>query len=117
MRIAWYASAEMLGTVAPEVFVPRPRVTSALVGMVRRDPPRSGLEPAEVFPFIETAYRQRRKMLRSTLSASVPAEAFEAAGIASSARPEELDIGQWADLAASVRAGRPVPTERTDGQD
>lgn len=106
MRIAWYASAAMLGTVAPEVFVPQPRVTSALVGMVRRDPPAGGLEPAQVFPLIETAYRQRRKMLRSTLSASVPAAAFEMAGVSSAARPEELDIGQWADLAAAVRAGR-----------
>ncbi len=111
MRVAWYASAEMLGAVAPEVFVPRPRVTSALVGMARRGPPRSGLDPAEVFPFIETAYRQRRKMLRSTLSSSVPAAAFDAAGISSASRPEELDIGQWADLAASVRAGRSARTE------
>ena len=45
MRVAWYAEAELLGTVPPEVFVPRPRVTSALVGMTRREPPTRALGP------------------------------------------------------------------------
>ena len=52
---------------------------------------------------METAYRQRRKMLRSTLGSAVPAEAFERAGIAPTARPEELGVGQWAALALAVR--------------
>jgi 16S rRNA (adenine1518-N6/adenine1519-N6)-dimethyltransferase len=106
MRVAWYAESELLGTVPPEVFVPRPRVTSALVGMVRRDPPTTELGPDEVFPLVETAYRQRRKMLRSTLGRLVPAEAFERAGVAPTARPEELGVGQWAALALAVRALR-----------
>jgi 16S rRNA (adenine1518-N6/adenine1519-N6)-dimethyltransferase len=106
MRVAWYAESELLGTVPPEVFVPRPRVTSALVGMVRRDPPTTELGPDEVFPLVEAAYRQRRKMLRSTLGRLVPAEAFERAGVAPTARPEELGVGQWAALALAVRALR-----------
>ncbi len=104
MRVAWYAEAELLGTVPPEVFVPRPRVTSALVGMTRRPPPTDALGPDEVFPLVETAYRQRRKMLRSTLGGRVAPAAFEAADIAPTARPEELGVGQWAALALAVRA-------------
>lgn len=103
MRVAWYAEAEVLGEVPPEVFVPRPRVTSALVGMVRRPPPSTEVTPDEVFPLVETAYRQRRKMLRSTLGATVGADAFERAGIAPTARPEELSVQQWAELALAVR--------------
>ncbi len=103
MRVAWYARAELLGTVAPEVFIPQPRVTSALVGMTRRDPPAGGLDPATVFPFVETAYRQRRKMLRSTLATLVPPAAFDAAGVEPTARPEELDVQAWTDLAVAVR--------------
>ena len=106
MRVAWYAESELLGIVPPEVFVPRPRVTSALVGMVRRDPPTDEVGPDEVFTLIGTAYRQRRKMLRSTLGRTVPAEAFEQAGIAPTARPEELGIAQWAALALAVRDQR-----------
>ena len=90
----------------PEVFVPRPRVTSALVGMTRREPPTRALGPDEVFPLVATAYRQRRKMLRSTLGSVVPPGAFERAGIAPTSRPEELAVGQWADLALAARALR-----------
>lgn len=106
MRVAWYAEAELLGTVPPEVFVPRPRVTSALVGMTRRPPPTDELGPDDVFPLIGTAYRQRRKMLRSTLGRQVPAEAFASAGVEPTARPEELSVQQWAALAIAVRECR-----------
>lgn len=103
MRVAWYASAELLGTVAPEVFIPRPRVTSALVGLTRRPPPTERIGPGPVLALVGTAYRQRRKMLRSTLGGAVPAAAFEVAGVAPTARPEELGIGDWARLAVAVR--------------
>lgn len=103
MRLAWYASAELLGTVAPEVFIPRPRVTSALVGLTRRPPPTERIGPGPVLALVGTAYRQRRKMLRSTLGGAVPAAAFESAGVAPTARPEELGIGDWARLAVAVR--------------
>jgi 16S rRNA (adenine1518-N6/adenine1519-N6)-dimethyltransferase len=103
MRVAWYASAELLGTVAPEVFIPRPRVTSALVGLTRRPPPTERIGPGPVLALVGTAYRQRRKMLRSTLGGAVPAAAFESAGVAPTARPEELGIGDWARLAVAVR--------------
>jgi 16S rRNA (adenine1518-N6/adenine1519-N6)-dimethyltransferase len=103
IRVAWYASAEMLGTVPPEVFVPRPRVTSALVGMTRRPPPSTEVGADEVFRLVGVAYRQRRKMLRSTLGSRVSAEAFDLAGIAPTARPEELSVQDWAALALSAR--------------
>ncbi len=107
MRVAWYAESELLGTVPPEVFVPRPRVTSALVGMVRRDRRRpEELGPDGVFPLIGTAYRQRRKMLRSTLGRTRARRGVRAGGIAPTARPEELGIEQWAALALAVRDQR-----------
>ncbi len=104
MKVAWYASAEPLGVVPPEVFVPAPRVTSAVIGMTRRPPPSTTVTPADVFPLVETAYRQRRKMLRSTLGRTVPAAAFEAAGIEVTRRPEELDIVEWTRLAEALAA-------------
>ena len=104
MKVAWYASAELLGVVPPEVFVPAPRVTSAVIGMTRRPPPSTTVAPGDVFPLVETAYRQRRKMLRSTLGRTVPASAFDAAGIEVTRRPEELDIAAWTRLAEAIAA-------------
>jgi hypothetical protein len=43
-------------------------------------------------------------MLRSTLGKAVSAEAFEAAGIAGTSRPEELDVVAWARLTEAVNA-------------
>ncbi len=103
IKLAWYAAAELLGEVPPEVFVPAPRVTSAVVAITRRPPPSTTVGPRDVFPLVETAYRQRRKMLRSSLGRTVPAEAFAAAGIEVTRRPEELDIATWTRLAEAVR--------------
>ena len=109
MKVAWHASAEMLGVVPPEVFVPAPRVTSAVIGMTRRPPPSTLVGPGDVFPLVEQAYRQRRKMLRSTLGKTVPASAFETAGIETTRRPEELDIAEWTRLAEALAAERAAP--------
>jgi 16S rRNA (adenine1518-N6/adenine1519-N6)-dimethyltransferase len=111
IKVAWYGSAEVLGRVPPEVFVPPPRVESAVVRIDRRPPPSGAVRPGEVFRLVETAYRQRRKMLRSTLAAVVAPEAFDQSGVAPTARPEELGVGQWAALAeaAAGRGAGPLP--------
>lgn len=101
---AWYASAEIVATVAPEAFLPRPRVTSVVVELVRRDPPRADVDPQQVISLAAAAYRQRRKMLRSSLAGRVDAVQFDRAGIASTRRPEELEVGEWAALAAAAGA-------------
>ena len=105
IKVAWYGSARMLATVPPEVFVPRPRVQSAVIGIDRHAPPSDVVGPAEVFPLVETAYRQRRKMLRSTIGALVDPSAFEAAGIRPTSRPEELAVEDWARLAEASAQG------------
>lgn len=102
IKVAWYASAELLHVVPPEVFVPRPRVESAVVRISRRPPPSTSVEPLAVFELVETAYRQRRKMLRSTLASRVDASTFERAGVEPTARPEELGVADWARLAEAA---------------
>jgi 16S rRNA (adenine1518-N6/adenine1519-N6)-dimethyltransferase len=102
MRVAWYADARVLSTVPPEVFVPRPRVTSAVIELARRPPPSTAVTVTQVMELVERAYGQRRKMLRATLAATVPSEVFAAAGVAPTDRPEQLDIGAWARLAEEL---------------
>ena len=104
IRIAWYASAEVLATVPPEVFVPRPRVDSAVLRITRRAAPSAVVEESQVLRLVARAYRQRRKMLRSTLGQLVPPTAFDSAGVVPTARPEELDVGDWARLTEAAQA-------------
>jgi 16S rRNA (adenine1518-N6/adenine1519-N6)-dimethyltransferase len=108
VKLSWYATARILTTVPPEVFVPRPRVQSAVVGIERHGPPSTSVGPDAVFPLVEEAYRQRRKMLRSTLGRRLEPSSFEAAGIDPQLRPERLDLEDWVRLAEALRAEEPA---------
>jgi len=89
--------------VSPQVFLPPPDVGSAVVTLVRRQAP-PGADLAERLAAV--AFNQRRKMLRRSLAQRLgdPEGVLLAAGIDPTARPEELGVGRWLDLAAVVAA-------------
>src|SRR5699024_1755988 len=62
-KAAWYTEATRAGSVGRAVFWPVPRVDSALVRMVRRDPPTTAATRAQTFAVIDAAFAQRRKTL------------------------------------------------------
>jgi 16S rRNA (adenine1518-N6/adenine1519-N6)-dimethyltransferase len=97
VKVAFWATARIVGFVPPSVFLPRPNVDSALVEIIRHDPPEAN--PEAVFQLVRTAFGQRRKMLRRSLVGVVTAEQFAAAGIDPTARPEQLDVAAWCRLA------------------
>ena len=104
VRVAYFASARVVGRVGPAVFLPRPRVESALVEVVRRetvavDPQVVG--EAELFEVVRTAFAQRRKMLRRSLADWASEGVFERAGVEATRRPEELSLEEFARLAAA----------------
>ena len=110
VKLAWYAAARRVGSVAPTVFWPVPRVDSGLVGFTRRDPPAPDALREDVFATVDAAFSQRRKTLRQSLavragSAAAAQEACEAAGIDPSARAERLDVAAFAALAAALGRG------------
>lgn len=102
LKVAYYARAEVAGLVSPEVFLPKPRVESALVRLVRHPEPPVAAPTAQLFALVETAFRQRRKMLRRSLAGVLDDGAFERAGVAPTARPEELGLEAWSALATAV---------------
>jgi 16S rRNA (adenine1518-N6/adenine1519-N6)-dimethyltransferase len=100
VKVAYWARSRIVGHVPASVFVPRPNVESALVEIVRRPPP--DIAPDAVFRLVRTAFGQRRKMLRRSLAGMVTGEQFAAAGVAETARPEELALDDWVRLAGVV---------------
>jgi 16S rRNA (adenine1518-N6/adenine1519-N6)-dimethyltransferase len=102
VKLGWWADARVVGKVPPSVFVPPPRVESALVEVVRRAPAGADEERRSVFALVEAGFGQRRKMLRRSLADRVPATAFEAAGVRPEARAEELVLADWRRLAAAA---------------
>lgn len=108
VKVALRATAKLVGKVGPDVFLPRPRVDSALVEIVRRQELATDADPDQLVALVERAFNQRRKMLRRSLSELVSAEAFEAAGIDPQDRPERLSVEQWGRLTRAV-ASQPAP--------
>lgn len=102
VKTAWSATASIAGKVPPTVFVPQPRVDSALVLLDRHDDVGSVEERELVFSLVEAGFSQRRKMLRNTLSGRVDEAAFAAAGVDPMERAERLDLAAWRRLAACV---------------
>ena len=101
VKVRYWATARVVGRVPPTVFVPQPKVESALVAIERRpEGPAVDVEPDRLFPLVRAGFAQRRKMLRRSLAELVPAEAFEAAGVRPDARAEDLDVQAWGRLAA-----------------
>lgn len=103
VKIAYHATAKVVGLVPPSVFVPQPNVDSALVRIDRRGAPAvdpDKVSPERIFEVVRAGFAQRRKMLRGNLGALVTPEAFARAGVAPTSRAEELGIDEWGRLAA-----------------
>lgn len=117
-KAAWYTEATRAGSIGRAVFWPVPRVDSALVRMVRRQPPTTNAAKSDTFAVIDAAFAQRRKTLRSALAgwAGSPAAAEEtlrAAGIDPALRGERLTIDDFAAIAAHAPAGVTVADRGT----
>jgi 16S rRNA (adenine1518-N6/adenine1519-N6)-dimethyltransferase len=107
VKVAYWATSAVVGRVSASVFIPRPRVESVLVRLDRRpervggDADGPGSERYErLFSVVRAGFAHRRKMLRRSLDGQVCADAFDAVGIRSTARAEELSLDEWERLAA-----------------
>lgn len=112
--------ARLAFLVAAGAFVPPPKVASAVVVLDRRPEP---LAPGATGRWLRrlsaAAFGQRRKMMRASLRTAVeaPEPLLLAAGIAPTARPEELmldDLVRLAAVAASGSAGVGEPVPESD---
>jgi 16S rRNA (adenine1518-N6/adenine1519-N6)-dimethyltransferase len=103
VKVAYHATAEVVGTVGPNVFLPKPRVESALVSIVRHPGgPAAGADPDRLFALVRAGFGQRRKMLRRSLAGLVTPAAFQTADVNPEARAEDLDLAAWDRLAATT---------------
>jgi 16S rRNA (adenine1518-N6/adenine1519-N6)-dimethyltransferase len=103
VKVAYHAAASVVGTVGPNVFLPKPKVESALVSIVRHAdgpaPEAAGADPERLFALVRAGFGQRRKMLRRSLADLLDEASIDAAGVDPQARAENLSLAQWAALA------------------
>ena len=111
----WRSEAQILFNVAASAFVPRPKVTSALVKLLPQPSPlpccRAMLERVTA-----AAFGQRRKMLRQSLKSLGEAEQLlAAANIDPTLRAQSLSIEQYVGLARALAErehGRSPPSPK-----
>ncbi len=106
VKVAWHGRAELVGLVPPTVFLPRPKVDSALVRITRHaGPPVDVASPDTMFTLVRAGFATRRKTLRRALAPILGTDAIarlEQAGIDPGARAEQIGLVQWAALANVV---------------
>ena len=101
-------------TISPACFLPRPKVTSALVRLDRRPAPLGEPSDPETFRrLVRHAFSQRRKQMLNVLQHAPPglggsredaAKVLAGAGINPRARPGELGAEAWVELANEISA-------------
>ena len=93
-----YLNIDQCFTVKPDVFIPRPKVDSAIVRFTKKNTPVVDDDKYLRFnKLVSTAFSQRRKMLRNTLKGwDIPERIQEK--IDFSRRPETLTIDEFASM-------------------
>ena len=95
-----YCQVQPLFVVPPGAFRPAPKVDSAVVRLVPRDPATIGIADRDRFAHVvRAAFGQRRKTLRNALRDVCTPEQFEAAGVSADDRAEQVDVAGFVRLA------------------
>ncbi|SFI10747.1 16S rRNA (adenine1518-N6/adenine1519-N6)-dimethyltransferase [Bosea sp. OK403] len=103
----WLCDTKILFDVPRTAFVPQPKITSSIVQLV----PRAEPEPCDrrlLERITLAAFGQRRKMLRQSLKPilSDPLPLIEEAGLAPTARAEEIPVSGFVRLANALARQR-----------
>ncbi len=95
-----YCTVTPLFDVPPAAFRPPPKVNSAVVRLVPRDPAQIGVQdPKRFAEVVRAAFGQRRKTLRNALNGTCDSAMIEAAGLRPEARAEQIEVEGFVRLA------------------
>jgi 16S rRNA (adenine1518-N6/adenine1519-N6)-dimethyltransferase len=100
----WLCDVKRLFDLPPAAFTPPPKVSSTVLHFR----PRTLQEDSPSFAVMEevlaAAFQQRRKMIRSSLSAYLPS--LESSGIQANLRAEDLSVSDYVCIAQDVERSR-----------
>jgi len=104
----WRTDARIVLTLPPEAFTPPPKIHSAVVHLTALPAPRFPADPAILSQIVAAGFNQRRKMLRASLRGLHPGieDLLQGAGIAPTARAEEIDLERFCTLARALATAR-----------
>jgi len=95
---------EYLFTVSEHVFIPPPKVKSAVIRLRRNATKELGCDEKLFFQVVKTAFNQRRKTIRNSLR-SMPVKPEFAQHIFFTKRPEQLSVKEFVELTNMIATG------------
>ena len=107
LAVQFYAKPELVCTVPPECFMPRPKVASAVICLkLYETPPVEVRDASYMFKLIRASFNQRRKTLANGLtgesslglSRDMVTDALSQMGLPEMVRGETLTLAQFAQL-------------------
>lgn len=102
---------EWLIDVPPESFDPPPRVRSAVVRLIPRDVSELDAgDPGKLAIVVQTAFSQRRKMLRNTLKGILGDAGFADLGIVPTLRAEDVPVADYVRIANYLTCPQGIPS-------
>ena len=101
----WLAETSIEFDVPANVFVPPPKVTSAIVSLIPREQPLAGADLSTLEKVTAAAFGQRRKMLRASLKQITPETEtiLVACNIDPTRRAETLTIEEFCAIARALK--------------
>ena len=112
LAVQYYSKPEIIATVSPDCFIPRPNVGSAVIRLSRyTDPPIQVNNPDHMFKVIRASFNQRRKTLANALTnggigvtRDQVTDCLEKMGLDVNIRGEKLTLEQFARLSDLLKA-------------
>ena len=105
LAIQYYADCELLFTVSPQSFYPKPNVTSIVIRLTKLDKPRVEVKDRDLlFKVIRSSFNMRRKTIINNLSSSFSldkatiSEILQKSNIDEKRRGETLSLDEFAVL-------------------
>ena len=108
---AWY-DAEYLFTVDENVFNPPPKVKSGVIRLTRNSVSNLGCDERLFKTVVKTAFGQRRKTLRNSLSSLITPGAPVLGSDLFRQRPEQLSVSEFVNLTNIVANNSPNPQNK-----
>lgn len=111
--VQYQCDVKVIGTVSPSVFMPQPKVDSAIVRLTPLStPPVDAGDPTAFFRVVRQSFSQRRKQIANCLSAlpeldgtrQAVTHLLDTAGIEPSRRAETLSLEEYARITRTLLA-------------
>ena len=95
----YYCQADKLFAVPPDAFVPRPKVTSAIVRLLPKESREEATDLKLFEKIVAQAFSMRRKTIRNSLKGFIDDSDFLALDLDQKSRAENLTLQNYIDIA------------------